>query len=76
MKLLILGGFGPGALEHYYLRGFRKLGINCDTLDITDRYYREIGKTFITKTVNKIYPSYFFNSINSTVFGWLKEKKY
>ncbi len=76
MKILLLGAFGPGALEHYYLRGFAKLGINCDTFDITDQYYTAIGKSFFSKAVNKIYPAWFFNSINSSLFGWLRGKKY
>ena len=76
MKILLLGAFGPGALEHYYLRGFRKQAINCDTFDITDQYYTAIGKSIVTKAVNKIYPAYFFNGINNSLLEWLKEKKY
>ena len=76
MKLLLLGAFGPGALENYYLRGFRLLGINCDVFDITDHYYQAIGKSFVNKVINKLQPNFFFNEINSGLLNWIKGRGY
>lgn len=76
MKILLLGAFGPGALENYYLRGLRQGGICCETYDITEVYYQKISKSLFHKSLNKIYPGYFFNDINKGLFEWVKGKAY
>jgi len=76
LKILLIGSFGPGALEHYYVKGLRTLGAICQTIDITSNYYNQIGKTFIHKTINRINPNLFYNSINQDLLRKLEGKMF
>jgi len=76
MRILILGAFGNGALENFYVRGFQKLSLHIETFDIAKSYYEQLNKSLINKAVNKINAGYFFKSINERLLQFVKEKKY
>jgi spore maturation protein CgeB len=76
MKILLLGAFSKGALENYYLRGLRALGIECSCFDITKDYYSAIGHSIWNKVINKIHADFFFNPINRKLSEFLDGEFY
>ena len=54
MTILVLGAFGNGALENFYVKGLRQLPIVAETFDIAKGYYEKINRSFINKAINKI----------------------
>src|SRR5271154_387198 len=76
MKILVLGGFGNGALENFYLKGFQHLHIELDRFDITKNYYDSINKSLLNKGINKISPAFFFERINKKLLQFLGTKQF
>lgn len=76
MKWLLLGAFGKGALENYYVKGLRRIGIEVTTLDITQEYYQILDHSVINKVWNKIRPSTFFLSTNKKLGEYMAGKHF
>src|ERR1022692_674170 len=76
MTILVLGAFGNGALENFYVKGFRQLPIYTETFDIAKSYYETISKSFIHRAINKIQPAFFYKTINEQLTRFMKGKKY
>jgi spore maturation protein CgeB len=76
MNILVLGAFGKGALEHFYLRGFRQFDVTIDTFDITDAYYSRVNSSLLNKVINKVNPAVFYQPINKELFRYIAKKQY
>ncbi|HXB45822.1 MAG TPA: glycosyltransferase [Puia sp.] len=76
MTILVLGGFGNGAIENFYVKGFGHLPIDVETFDITKGYYEKLNKSLINKVVNKIEPAFFYTAINDQLLHFIQGKKY
>ncbi len=76
MTILVLGAFGDGALENFYVKGFRLLPIEAEKFDITKSYYESIRKTILHKAINKIQPAFFYKTINEQLLRFVQGKKY
>lgn len=76
LKLLIVGSFNPGALENFYVRGFKKQGLQPETFDITTAYYSALNRSVINKAINKIATGVFFSPINKRLIEFTNKKQY
>lgn len=76
MNILILGSFGSGALENYYLNGIQNLPITISTFDTTNSYYQAINRSIFNKITNKIHPNYFFTPVNTRLLRFIGSNKY
>jgi hypothetical protein len=74
MKWLLLGAFGEGALEHYYVQGLRRCGINISMLDIISDYYSVIEKSVFNKGWNKLRPATYFSPVNKKLETFIDKK--
>ncbi|MEO6930012.1 MAG: hypothetical protein ABI151_00210, partial [Chitinophagaceae bacterium] len=75
-KLLVLGAINPGAIEHLFINGFIKHGVEVDHFDIYDRYIASIRRSIGHKVINKISPSIFYQSINRDLLQFVTGKTY
>ncbi|MEP6749378.1 MAG: glycosyltransferase [Bacteroidota bacterium] len=76
MKILILGAFDKGALEHYYVAGLQRCNAEIESFDITRDYYSAIGKSVFTKAINKVNPGLFFDGINKKLLQYAGDKMF
>lgn len=76
MKMLILGAFDKGALEHYYVAGLKLCNAEIDSFDITRDYYSAIGKSVFSKSINKLHPGFFFDGINRKLLQFAGNKMF
>ncbi|MBC7850503.1 MAG: glycosyltransferase [Chitinophagaceae bacterium] len=76
MNVLVLGAFGKGALENFYVDGFYRQGIVVDKFDITKDYYDRISRTTIDKILNKVRPAIYFRPINLAILDHVRDKNY
>ncbi|MEO5995901.1 MAG: glycosyltransferase [Chitinophagaceae bacterium] len=75
-SILILGTDDAGAIENFFINGFKKCGINITTFEIARQYYVDIGKNGFNKVINKISPDFFCRDINRRLLEFLDKKKY
>ena len=73
-SVLVLGTFGKGALENFYIAGFEKLGITVSRFDIATPYYNQLQNSVIRKVFNKISIRPFIKPLNNSVLAFLKDK--
>jgi spore maturation protein CgeB len=76
MKILLLGAFGEGALENYYLRGLKMVNKDVTTYDIATAYYEQISRSLVNKVINKIAPNIFFAPLNQALERFVKGKHF
>ncbi|MET0298303.1 MAG: hypothetical protein ABW036_01035, partial [Flavitalea sp.] len=76
MKLLILGNFGKGALENFFVRGLKKENITVEQFDITSAYYDAVNSTLLHKVYNKFNASYFHKPVNKSLLQFIDRKRY
>jgi spore maturation protein CgeB len=74
MKILLLGAFGKGALEHFYVNGLKAQTNEIATYDIASPYYTSISRSVIHKGVNKVMPGLFFMPINKELERFVSGK--
>ncbi len=74
IKILVLGSFGIGALENYYVEGFEESGHLVNKFDINESYNELISRSLINKVVNFIIPSILIQDINHRLSLYVKEK--
>lgn len=74
--ILIIGAFGPGAMENYYLHGLRQCGVTVTTYDIATDYYAVITSSAFNKIVNKIAPDYLLKPLNEKLQQYLINKQF
>jgi spore maturation protein CgeB len=72
----MLGAFGPGSLENYYVKGLRNYCASIDVYDTTREYYDQLKASIIKKVVNKIAPSVLFANINKKVLSYIGQRKF
>jgi spore maturation protein CgeB len=75
-SMLILGEFGSGAIEHFFLKGFERCGIRVTTFDIAEQYYIRKNKNILNKVLNKISPDIFYREMNVRLVSFLDKKKF
>lgn len=73
-NILIIGAFGPGAMENYYLQGFRKTNAIVTTYDIATEYYSVISGNPLNKIINRISPAHLLKSLNNKLLQYLNKK--
>ncbi|MBO9200155.1 MULTISPECIES: CgeB family protein [Niastella] len=76
MKILLLGAFGNGALENYYVQGLLAKNADIETFDITRDYYGALERSIVNKVINKIKPAVYFKPINRDLLQYISGKKY
>jgi spore maturation protein CgeB len=76
MKILILGAFGKGAMELYYVRGLKNEGTDITTFDIATPYYETLDRSVINKVINKLSPAIFYKPVNKALVQFVQGKKY
>ena len=59
-KVLILGSFSKGALEHQYVRGFLNDNWEVEKLDIQISVHEQANLHIINKLTNRFFPDIFF----------------
>lgn len=74
--ILIIGAFGPGALENYYLHGLLQCGVRVATYDIATNYYSIISSSVFNKVGNKVAPDYLLKPLNEKLQQYLQNKKF
>lgn len=72
-KILILGSFAKGALEHQYVRGLRQIGWNVSCVDIQSAVHEKRIKNIISKSLFKFSPQLFYQDINNRVLDFAKQ---
>lgn len=75
-SILVLGSFGHGAMEHFYVRGFQKQQFQVSTFDITKDYYASIKRSVLDKLMNKLMPAVYFPDVNKAVLEFISKKKF
>lgn len=76
MKILLLGAFGKGALEHFYVDGLKTQSNDITTYDIASPYYVRVSQSIINKCINKVLPGMFFMPINKALIQFLNAKHF
>lgn len=75
-SILILGTFGKGALENFYIAGFEKLNIKVTRFDIATPYYTQLQNNVFRKIANKISIRPFIKPLNNSLLAFLKGKHF
>ena len=75
MKVLILGSFGKGALENFYVSGLKDK-IAVETFDVTEAYYSKLESSIANRIINKAIPAVLFKPINSDLWNFIGNKNY
>jgi spore maturation protein CgeB len=76
MKILLLGAFGKGALENYFVHGLVAEDQAIETFDITKDYYGVLERSIVNKVLNKVRPALFFKPINTALLQFIKDRQY
>jgi spore maturation protein CgeB len=76
LRILILGAFNSGALENFYLNGFRQQDMECEAFDISSAYYKAFQKNTLNKIINKIAPHLFLVGTNRELVKFCKGKMF
>lgn len=74
--ILIIGAFGPGAMENFYVKGLQQFGVSVSTYDIATEYYSVITSSLFSKVVNKIAPDYLLKPLNEKLQRYLMNKQF
>lgn len=74
--ILIIGAFGPGAMENYYLNGLQKCGVTVSSYDIASDYYSAITGSVFNKLINKIAPDLLTRSLNDKLQQYLHDEQF
>ena len=72
-KILILGSFSKGALEHQYVRGFLNNNWEVEKLDIQISVHEQANLHIINKLTNRFFPDIFLASINKKAIEKARE---
>lgn len=76
IRLLLLGAFNEGALENFYLKGFRREGVEVFTFDIISPYFKALHQNTFNKIINRISPDVFYKPINTALIQFLENQVY
>lgn len=75
-SILVLGFFGKGALENFYVAGFANRNINVSCFDIVSPYYAQLENNLFRKLANKISIRPFIKPLNNELLEFLKGKHF
>lgn len=74
-KILIVGSFAVGALEHQYSRGLKSNGFDVIEFDIQKKVNSTREISILTKAIFKFNQSLFYNSANKELLSLVKSIK-
>lgn len=76
MKVLIVGGNHPLAIETKYHHSINALGFPCDLLDVRSMLTTRLNKSIVNKVLFRIFPVEFCKPIGEKLIQFLKGKSY
>ncbi len=74
MKLLLLGSFRTGALENYFVAGFKKYGYEVETFTIEQQYFGIVNRV-AARVANAISPKLLLSNLNNAVIKKAKDTR-
>ena len=72
MRILLLGTFNIGALEHQFVKGFATNNVQVLTYDITKEYEQNLNNSIFFKVINRINQNVFLDTINEKIITYCK----
>ena len=75
MRLLLLGTFNIGALEHQFVNGFRACGFSVQTYDITKDFEHMLRSGLVFKIINRVSQNVLLSNINRKIVEYCKTNK-
>lgn len=74
-KVLLLGSFDIGALEHQYMRVMRTFGMNVICYDIQKVVHEKRNRTCVHKIGGRVYADLYLNEVNKDVISLANKQK-
>lgn len=74
-KILIYGAFGPGAMEHQFVKGFQRLGLEVLCYEIQAPIENIRQQSLPHKLALRLVPDWFRQSLNRAVLAYAQAQK-
>jgi len=73
LKILILGSFNTGALEHHFFNGFIANDVEVLKYDVTQNYLNSLKNNLSSKLINRLNPNLLLSDINKKIINFCKQ---
>ncbi len=74
--LLLIGAFGPGALENYYVEGMERAGATVSTYDVGTRYQAAVSRSLLSKVIHRAAPAFLLRPLNRDLLRFLAGRRF